>query len=314
MKLFYSIQLSVFLFMVSCGLSQAPAPFTFITHEQGVELIENGQLVYFYQKLPKSPNGENIFNNYLHPLMSLNGDTLTEEFPIDHLHHRGVFWAWHQIYVNNKQVADGWEMNNLETEVMEIETSTDNNLGNLNIETVWKSKLFKDNKPFVEEHTSITVHQLTNDIRKIDFNISLKAIVPNVQIGGSDDAKGYGGLSVRLKLPEDLTFTSPNGSVKAQTLQLDAGAWMNLSGSFVKDSPASGITILCHPTTPNYPQPWILRSKTSMQNIVYPGRNKVTLPTDEAIVLRYRMIVHNDQLDETEIAKLQLDYDKTTTN
>ena len=311
MKLYYFIQIVMSVIMMSCGLSHAQEPFTFVTNEQGIELRENGQQVYFYQKLPKSPNGKNIFNNYLHPLMSINGDTLTEEFPKDHLHHRGIFWAWHQIYVDNKPIADGWEMDNLETEVVNIETSTDNNLGRLSIEAVWKSKLFKDNKPFVEEHTSITVHQLANDMRKIDFKISLKALVASVEIGGSDDEKGYGGLSVRMKLLDDLIFTSANGPVKAQTLQLDAGGWMNFTASFGEKKETSGITIFCHPTTPNYPAPWILRSKTSMQNIVFPGRERVTIPTNEAIVLRYRLIVHNDTVDGINLDRLQSEYAKT---
>lgn len=314
MKLYYSIQLIVFLFMVSCGLSQAPAPFTFITHEQGVELLENGQAVYFYQKLPKSPNGKNIFNNYLHPLMSLNGDTLSEEFPIDHLHHRGIFWAWHQIYVDDIQVADGWEMQNLQTEVVNMETSTSNGLGSLRIVAEWRSSLYKDRKPFIKEQTTITVHPLADDLRKIDFKITLKALVPNVQIGGSDDEKGYGGLSVRLKLPDDLVFTSPNGSITAQVHQVKAGDWMDFSASFGENNETSGVTILCHPTTPNYPAPWILRSKTSMQNIVFPGRHRVTVLTDEAIVLCYRMIIHKGSAASIDIAKLQSDYAKTEMN
>lgn len=311
MKLYYFIQLTVFLFMVSCGLPQTQAPFTFITHEQGVELLENGQAVYFYQKLPKSPNGKHKFNNYLHPLMSLNGDTLSQEFPLDHLHHRGIFWAWHQIYVDSIQVADGWEMQNLQTEVVDMETSTSNGLASLRIVAQWRSSLYQDGKPFIKEHTTITVHPLVDDKRNVDFKIALKALVPNVQIGGSDDEKGYGGLSARLKLPDDLVFTSSNGSVTAQVHQVKAGDWMDFSASFGKNSEKSGVTILCHPATPNYPAPWILRSKTSMQNIVFPGRHRVAVPTDEAIVLRYRMIIHNGSADSIDIAKLQSEYAKT---
>lgn len=310
MKLFYCISFTVSVIIMSCGLPRANSPFTFVADEQGVELLENGQQVYYYQKLPKSPNGKHLFNNYLHPLMSLNCDTLTEEFPIDHLHHRGIFWAWHQIYVDNIPVADGWEMDNLKTEVAGMNTSTDNSLGSLRIEAYWRSSLYNDSKPFVQEHTTITVYPITDGIRKIDFKISLKALVPNVEIGGSDDEKGYGGLSVRMKLPEDLIFTAANGPVNAQTLQLDAGAWMDFSASFGENDKTSGITILCHPTTPNYPAPWILRSKTSMQNIVFPGRNRVVLPTDEAIVLRYRMIVHKGAADVKSIERLQSDYAK----
>lgn len=295
--------------LASRGSGQTKSPFVFAASGQGVELSENGQAVYFYQKLPKSLSGKYVYNNYLHPLYSLRGDTLTQEFPADHPYHRGIFWAWHQIFIDDETVGDGWIMENIETEVLDIELTTDNHMARLSIDAVWKSYLFENRKPFVKEHTSITVHQLTNDIRKIDFEISLKAVVPGVEIGGSDDEKGYGGLCARLKLPDDLTFTSANGAVIAQTVQIKAGAWMDFSASFGKTNGTSGLSILCHPTTPNYPAPWILRSVTSMQNIVFPGRDRVKLPTDEPIVLRYRMIVHNGAAHNIDIAALKSEYE-----
>lgn len=33
-----------------------------------------------------------------------------------------------------------------------------------------------------------------------------------------------------------------------------------------------GLTVLMHPSTTGFPQPWILRARGSMQNAVYPGR------------------------------------------
>ena len=116
MKIVIGIQTSLLiaLFLMGCGASSGSADqgFTFKESPQGVELSENGNPVFFYQKEPKSANGEYHFNHYLHPLYSVNGDTLTEEFPDDHLHHRGVFWAWHQIYVGEKSLGDGWMMEN----------------------------------------------------------------------------------------------------------------------------------------------------------------------------------------------------------
>ena len=34
-----------------------------------------------------------------------DGQVLTEDFPADHLHHRGIFWAWHQVYVGEKAMG-----------------------------------------------------------------------------------------------------------------------------------------------------------------------------------------------------------------
>ena len=36
---------------------------------------------------------------YIHPLWGLNGEVLTDDFPKDHYHHHGVFWAWPHVEI-----------------------------------------------------------------------------------------------------------------------------------------------------------------------------------------------------------------------
>jgi len=298
------------LLLTCCVSEQAKSPFTFKKTDQGVELQEKSKSVFFYQKMPKSLNDEYICNNYLHPLYNLNGDTITEEFPADHPYHRGIFWAWHQVYIDGKSVGDGWIMEDLEQVVVNVEPILKEQIAQLKINVLWKSSHFENNKPFLSEFTTITVYPSQNDIRKIDFVISLQALVTGVKIGGSDDGKGYGGLCARLKLPEDLTFTSKDGAVVPQTLQIEAGPFMDFSASF-NGRGKSGVSILCHPETPNYPAPWILRSKTSMQNIVFPGRNQIGIPVDKPLSLFYRLIINNGNLNSVQLKKLQAEYEKT---
>ena len=269
---------------------------------------ENGKPVFFYQKEPKSLDGKYVCDNYLHPLYSLSGDTLTEEFPADHPYHRGIFWAWHQVHIDNKSVGDGWVMENIEQKVVDVQTVINDHVGQLEINALWKSPLYENKKPFIAEHTTISLHPLEDSVRKIDFAIRLKALVPHVEIGGADDEKGYGGLCARIRLPEDIIFTSANGMVTPQTYQVKAGPWMDFSASYGKNNEMEGIAILCHPKTPNYPAPWILRAEKSMQNIVFPGRDRVTLPTEGFIILYYRLIVHSGNADDLNLSKLQLEY------
>ena len=169
----------------------------------------------------------------------------------------------------------------------------------------------ENDKAYIEENTSIVVHQMVSGIRCMDFEISLQALVPGVSLGGSDDEKGYGGLCTRIKLPDDLVFTSTDGPVTPERLQIIAGPWMDFSGSFVSGGEQNGLAILCHPGTPNYPAPWILRQKTSMQNIVYPGRDPVEISMDHPTRLKYRLILHTGNADAVDLVKLQSEYDQT---
>lgn len=301
--------LILLLFMGSC--QNRTTNFTFKHNDQGVELLENNKPVFFYQQEPKSLNGEYVCNNYIHPLYGLDGDILTEEFPKDHPYHRGVFWAWHQIYVDGKSIGDGWIMENIKQQVEEVQKSIQKNTAKLELHVLWNSSIFNDSKPFLSENTVITVHPTRNEIRTIDFTIRLKALVPGLEIGGSDDPKGYGGFCMRLKLPNDLTFTSDIGPVLPKVEQVKAGPWMDFSASFGRMGEKRGVSILCHPQTPNYPAPWILRSETSMQNVVFPGNQRVKIPVDKPIALYYRLIIHNGDVTSLNLHKLQKEYEET---
>ena len=305
-----AILLSLALLCAFTFISERKTPFSFKESEQGIELFEKGKPVFYYQRKPKSLTGKYVCNNYIHPLYTMDGDPLTEEFPADHPHHRGIFWAWHQVFVGDQNIGDSWEMKNISQEITGLHTEVLESAALLNLEVYWKSTAWKNGQPFIHEHTTILVHSTEEGARIIDFEISLKAMVPGVSIGGSDDEKGYGGFSTRIKMPDDLAFTSVNGPVIPQELQIKAGPWMDFSGSFGSDSQKSGLTVLCHPTTPNYPAPWILRQKTSMQNCVFPGRQRIELPLNKPVVLRYRLVVHKGSAANIDISGMQAEYGK----
>lgn len=287
------------LLMMSCKRET----FIFTEDENGLALSESGKPVFFYQKKPKTKTGEYVCDNYIHPLFDLKGDTLTEEFPADHLFHRGIFWGWHQLYLNDQNLGDGWINDGISYDVTKAEGKTRNEKAVLRMTVLWKSRVLS--KPFIEEQSSVTVFEQENDQRKIDFEITLKPLMDGIRIGGSDDEKGYGGFCARIRMPEDITFTSEKEVVDPQNLQMSEGPWMDFSASFGNNG-KSGIAILCHPSNPGFPEPWILRRKGSMQNVAFPGREKFTL--DKPLTLRYRIIIHNGEAESLDIAKLQKEY------
>ena len=142
MILNYAFYLLLAAFFSSCISSpDGESSFSFRETNEGVEVLEGDDPVLYYQKTTKSPNGEFFMNNYIHPLYSLDGDTLTEEFPKDHLHHRGIFWAWHQIYIDTLSVGDSWIMENVSHDVVSVKTSNDNGSAQISANVSWKSKL-----------------------------------------------------------------------------------------------------------------------------------------------------------------------------
>jgi len=294
--------------LISPLLSFAQSVQTQITNE-GILFNEKNDTILFYQTAPKSLKGEYTRSNYIHPLYNLQGEILTEDFPEDHPHHRGIFWAWHQLYIGDKRIGDGWEIKNFSWEVTDVETVLSfNESQSIQVHVLWKSPIWTDEngsiKPIVEETTTITVQPKQENYRAIDIEISLLALELNMRIGGSEDAKGYGGFSPRIKLPADVIFTGPEGTVTAQNLPIEAPGWMDIYSETL-----SGMTIFSHPQNPGYPNPWILRSKNSMQNAVYPhpGATPVSLSDSVPTVLKYRLLVH-DGLDSDEIKEQYKSY------
>lgn len=286
---------------------QAPS-FEFTETEQGVLLSEAGKKVLFYQRAPKSIEGKFTRSHYLHPLYGLDGEVLTEDFPADHRHHRGIFWAWHQVWVGVVRAGDPWACRDFQWDVQSVETRLgDDGTAELQARVHWKSPAITDPtgemRPLVDETAVIRIHPAEADARAIDVSFRLRALVPDLRIGGSDDEKGYGGFSTRIVLPDDLRFVSSAGQVEARTMQVEAGPWMDMVGTFNKDEGVGGLAILCHPTLPGHIQPWILRTRHSMQNAVWPGRHPVELRQDRPLAFNYRLLLHRGDTGDAKVAQ-----------
>ncbi len=308
--------IGVLMVFTGCTGTEGPAqPIKITRTDEGFIVTEGEKKVLFYQREPKSLEGKYTRCHYIHPLYGLDDEILTEDFPSDHPHQRGIFWAWHQIWVGDKRVGDGWALEDFSWDVYNAEVlAVDSQSSALKLEVFWKSPLWADSKgrpkPFVRETTVIRVYRASEDIRMIDFQISLLALADDVRIGGSADEKGYGGFSARIRLPEGLRFTAQTGEVEPTNLSVEAGPWMDFSGNFQPEGQVSGLAILCYKSLPGYPQRWILRRQNSMQNPVYPGRQPVALSREKPLVLRYRLIVHTGGASQLKLDKLQSQYNK----
>ncbi len=276
--------------------------------DEGILFTESDKNVLFYQIQPKNKDGKYERCNYIHPLWGVDGTVLTEDFPADHLHHRGIFWAWHQVWIGDQRIGDPWEIKNFEQEIIEVEfTAQQNGSAVLKTEVAWKSDKWIKNgvkSPYLKENTTIQIYPKSGNVRKIDFEISLLALEENLMIGGSEDVKGYSGFSVRMTLPDDVKFMGPDGLVEVQNEAVKSTGYVNISGSLLSGNNAGGIVIVDHSENPGFPQDWILRKKNSMQNAAFPGNRKLSLSTSEPLILKYSLLVYSGKMNDKKIQKL----------
>lgn len=268
-----------------------------------------------YQLETKSKDGEYGRANYIHPLHDLDGNVLTEDFPADHKHHRGIYWAWHQVLIGDMRIGDPWICKNFEWDVVGIEShaNVDQPLS-VEIKCHWKSPdwmVAGEMQPFALETVKLQFHPSAKNHRMIDFDIQIVALVPNLQIGGSENAKGYGGFSLRIKNPLELRFRGKTGTIEPKTNAVSAGKWLEISN---KDDKHNRIIVLTHKSLPEFPAPWILRNRSkSMQNVVYPGQHAKSVSNDPSkpLRLRYRLLIHRGEADAKTIEAWQSEYEST---
>jgi hypothetical protein len=273
----------------------------------GILVLQGDQPVLQYQLQTRSLNGKHPRSNYIHPLYDLNGNVITEDFPDDHLHHRGIFWAWHQVWVGDRKIGDPWLCKDFAWKTQDSSsTLLPDGSVILGCTVHWTSPQLLDanqkQMPIVAERTEVTISSAAPNYRTIDFRIELLALLPDVKIGGSEDDKGYGGFSPRIKLSPAQHFVSLNMETEPTTEAISAGPWLDISNE------TSGVTMMTHPTNPGESNLWILRRKRSMQNAVYPGRTPVPVSNTIPTILNYRLVIHQGSATSVPLDELYKDF------
>ena len=304
--------LAIIFVLSGCAVDPQPSVTSGLHVEEGdggYAVREGDTPVLFFRLQPKSMDGKYERSNYVHPLYGLDGEVLTEDFPEDHPHHRGVFWTWHQVLIGDVRAGDPWLARRFSWQVESAQSLPGGN--GLRLVHRWFSPDFEGGaEPILEETAEVVVRPVTGDTRFVDFDIRLVALQEGVRLGGSEDDKGYGGFSLRVKMLEDLRFTASRGPVQPDRLASDLGGWVDFSADFGGKGTLSGVAILVHPTSTGYPQRWILRGPTtpSMQNPVWPGPEPVAVPMGNEIRLRYRLVVHRGDATNLDLASIAGDF------
>lgn len=273
----------------------------------GFEVTEHGATVLHYQLKPKSLDGTFTRSNYIHPLSDLDGNVITEDFPEDHKHHRGIFWAWHQVWVGDQKIGDPWLCKDFDwvTKSRGLNYNSDHSV-TVSATVEWQSDMLQDaggvRIPIAEEKVQVIVYPREQQYRVVEFRLAFQALLPDVRMGGSEDEKGYGGFSPRIKLNENQRFVSAGTDIEPVKNAIQAGPWVDISDGQV------GVAILAHPSNPGSPEAWILRRARSMQNARFPGEVPVRLPTDKPLVQRYQLVIHSGNADDISLNNLHQDF------
>jgi hypothetical protein len=256
-----------------------------------VTVTEDDRPVLFYRTRPADPATEPGRLNYVHPLYAPDGTVLTEDRPADHPHQRGLFWSWHQVRLGDRIVADGWFMKGLTFVVKKTRFATDRTgAGKLVLDVDWIVSSGPELVYVATETTTVRVQPLKKGARRIDVATVITPTVDGLSLGGSDDAKGYGGFSMRLIAPDRLVFGSQGKGVVPQVGPVTAGSSMGFAWPSQPGLSQWAVGLSCKVDGKPITQ-WILRKELSMQNFVWPGRAPVALVKGRPLKLETALVV-----------------------
>ncbi|MBI4658662.1 MAG: PmoA family protein [Verrucomicrobia bacterium] len=284
----------------SRGADSQAAAFRFAElSEKSLGLFEGDRPVFVYNHgfMSRASAPERYDRStYLHPLYGLDGEVLTDDFPKDHLHHRGLFWAWPHVKVGQRPY-DLWMITGIHQRFerwLARETGTRSAV--LGAENGW----YVGTKKTMQERVWLRISPATQEEQIIDVELTWIPADEPVTLQGAE-GKSYGGLTLRFAPRTDTVITTPQGQGQ-DDLHITRLPWADLAARFEGRSQISGAAIFIGPDHPNYPPEWLTRHY-GVLCVGWPGVNAKTFQPGEVIRCRYRVWIHRGAADVQRVAK-----------
>ena len=252
--------------------------------------------------------------HYIHPLFGPDGVQISDDYSLDHPHHRGISWAWPHVYYQGES-RDIWAVRVLPTQpggvwarpVAMHRVVSGPVLALIDAECDWR---WGETIPIVRDRVVIRAFRQTDGCRFLDVDIQLVALVDDVAIAGQTKA-AYGGFNLR---------TFPAFEQRKIDMHIDpAGAeprraWYHLTGIFPGGKNPAGLALLENVANPDYPNwpdlqdhpdhvPGGYPRWRSVQP-AWPGDRRVELPKGQPLVLKYRLWIHPGVKDDTALSEV----------
>jgi len=247
---------------------------------------------------------------YLHPVYGLDGEVITEDFPKDHRHHRGIFWAWPHVRIDGKEY-NSWVPTGIRYK-LERWVRKDANAKQAVLEA--HNGWYVGDKKVADERLTMTVHAAADAQRIIDLEFTWTPTDRPISLQGAG-GKSYGGLTVRFNTRcrekggisgKQVRITVPNGVAK-RDLPDTKLQWADFTAPFPSAPGRSGAAVFVDKSHPDYPPTWLTRHYGCLC-VGWPGVRAQTLQAGKSVTCRYRVLVHRGDLDLDTLKKAYAAY------
>lgn len=285
--------------------------FETINNENNIRVLYNGNELASYQH-------QNYFwHPHIHPLKTLDGKTLTMDWPGDHPWHNGMFFAWK--YLDGFNV---WDRSDPKTAGLAPKS-----LGPVNTDCGEEScrlthKIEQlgpggEHLLFEERELRFTkAKDYPRDVYVLDWDIKFKTNKESIEISAEDKFGGYGGMMTRFVRTVSPEITNRRGGAITSEFSSSPTEWVKyrfqIDGQMSTKSHEHwvGMAMLDHPQNEHKNSLWHVYFESHVQGInqTHLQKNPFTLKQGQEKRLRYRHIIFTAKLDDDTVEKIYQDF------
>jgi len=287
---------------LSLAFSETPAPTQLaIEDQEGKRLLfscgRKPVLTYNYAPVPH-PGGNKVFDRpcYCHPVWSPAGVVVTDDFPKDHPHQRGLFFAWVKVKAGTRH-ADFWNLGK-RTGRTTFEKLSHVAAGPVVASITSHNLLLAQGHPAIRERLILRVWNQPGGPWVLDVLVRHDAIDGPVVL----EKNYYGGIAYRGARewadPAKLAMLTSEGRDR-KTGNFATSRWVDTHGTI--GGRRVGVVVLDHPSNPRHPQPNRLHPKVPYVGYILPQKAPYTIEVGKPLTLQYRFVVHDGELPQARI-------------
>jgi len=300
-------------------ISSAPGSVPQITvagEKNKLKATLSGRTLLEYQAEPgELPRGDIkqafVRGGYIQPIFSPSGKMITDDFPPNHIHHHGVWWAWTNTEFDGRH-PDFWNMGDGKGRVEFVA-----------LDRSWSGAVHGG---FISRHQFVDLTApkpavALNEQWEVRIYNTFDAghgwifdLVSSQQCASSNPLKlpeyRYGGLGLRGNRAwdgkENVNFLTSEGETDRDKGNTTHGRWCDMSG--LVDGSQAGITILCHPDNFRAPQPMRLHPTEPFFCFAPQQAGDMEIVPGKKYISRYRFVVHDGPPDKAFLEAVWNDY------
>ncbi len=258
-------------------------------NEKSLGLWEGDKPVLVYNHgVIASPPGvpaDQARSSYVHPIYGLDGEVLTDDFPEDHYHHRGLFWSWPHVQVGG-QHHDLWMLKGIRHQFEKwLDRKADKTAAVLGVENGW----YVGTNKVMRERIRLRVYPAAADSRAMDVDCEWTPVGQPITLTGAE-GKSYGGIALRFAPGTNTAITISSG-LTGKDLPMTNLPWADLTRHWTSGKTTSGAALFVHPSHPDFPPQWLTRHY-GLLSVGWPGVKPATFQPDQPTSCRYRVWIH----------------------